>query len=153
MQFFGMNIRKLMPAADGTLIYKIDMLNHDLTNLTGTVGVMPPREYIKNGFDFHAGMLMIDMTPEGMITADVSDESMKETRSLKVLADQHGLDYGQVPATLDAHSVKAQGVWTTAFLGPFNAWAWACCAFKIPEHLIIGWVAFPSYVVLILCCV
>jgi len=155
MQFVALNILNVVDQNVGaeSITYGIELLHHDITNLTGTSGVVSPSEFVGSNYDFHQGMLMIDLTPAGRIDASFVDVVSDNDHSLKQLAYHHGMDYGSVPAPIPEGKVQGQGVFTTAFLGPFNAWAWACCAYKIPEHLLIGWVAPPSYVVLFLCCV
>jgi len=182
VQFVAMALRKLVsstPAGsdengeDGSLTYAVDILSQDITNSTGTVGLMSPREYFQREYHFPAGMMLIDFTKEGAnlkddyipsaetgpnsAIASTNDSARTDSsqHSLRALAYAHGMDYGRVPVALSEEegAVGAQGVFTTAFLGPFNIWAWVCCAYKIPEHLLIGWVAPPSYVVLFLCCV
>jgi len=158
MKFASMNLLEITDkTSDGSITYKVNVLNHDINNN----GIASPGDELGH-HDFRLGMVIIDLTPQGLvtpsntaaITTDQTDEF--NSRSLKHLVESDGLQFGPVPVPMDANNtaeVRAQGVWSTAFLGPFNAWAWICCAYKIPEHLIIGWVAVPSYVTLILCCV
>jgi len=154
VQFVAVNVHEMADSSDNGILgtsvsFRVDILSHDVTNLTGTAGIIPPASYFSKSFAFPAGMLLWDLTPEREIDGDKSSDLM----SLKQLAYNHGLESGQVPVALEGDTVGAQGVWTTWFLGPFNAWAWVCCAYKIPEHLLIGWVSPFSYVTLFLCCV
>jgi len=144
VQFVSLNVHEVVKSNDGSnLFFRVEVISQDVTNLTGTSGVMPPRSYFDTEYAFPAGMLLWDLAPE----------SVDGELSLKYLADNHGLDSGPVPVALEGDTVGAQGLFTTWFLGPFNAWAWVCCAYKIPEHLLIGWVSPFSYVTLFLCCV
>lgn len=166
--FMSMIVRQqIAEAVDGKngerTTYEVELWNHDINNSTGTAGLVPASDL--GEIHFNAGMLMVDLVFEAgselssMVnnfeTLFHSAQEGANIRSLKHMVDHNGLRLGPAVPQFSANGteVRAQGLFTTAFLGPFNAWAWACCAYKTIEHWTIAW-AFPmSWVTYFICCV
>jgi len=121
---------------DETIRYKVDIVNSsNVDNQKMT--------------NFDAGMMLMDLTAEGHAVDDKQQTvDGDHSKSLAWLMDNtQGLETGPVPLPMNGTRVQAQGVFSTAFLGPFNAWAWACCGYKIATAWTVilpwSWIFWP----------
>jgi len=132
LPYMSLNLLELVESGYDQLVYKVEIINPDITNMTGTdVALM---EDVSQSFD--RGMLIIDMTNDDHKNEDGT------SRSLRQQIESYTED--------QQNKVRAQGAVFSWWLGPFM---YACCPYGLMTLPFVALNPFSLPWVFAFCCI